>query len=84
MYHYEKKFAIILAAEKGRMDAISMLAPLMEGSEALEESKDKINLAKIRALFIALFMLKDEDASPSEKFKSYLTSLPVELVIKSS
>jgi len=81
---HEKKFAIILAAEKGRMDAISMLAPLMEGSEALEESKDKINLAKIRALFIALFMLKDEESSPSEKFKSYLTSLPVELVNSSA
>ena len=50
----------------------------MEGSEALRKSREALNQAKLQAM---TFMIEQEEKDkPSEKFKNYLSSLPVELV----
>ena len=74
----QEKTAIELAAENCHVEVVSLLAPLMEGSEALRKSSEALNQAKLQAM---TFMIEQEEKDkPSEKFKNYLSSLPVELV----
>ena len=49
----------------------------MEGSEALRKSREALNQAMLRRLYR---MIDQEMDKPSEKFKDWLSSLPVELV----
>ena len=66
-----------MAAENCHVEVVSLLAPLMEGSEALRKSREALNQAMLRRLYR---MIDQEMDKPSEKFKDWLSSLPVELV----
>ena len=71
-----QRTAIELAADYCHVEVFEMLAPLMEGTEALKKSSNVLNSAKIRAMYDMI----DNTDSPSEEFKEYLSSVPVELV----
>ena len=74
----DQETAIELAAGQGNAEVFEMLAPLMEGTEALKKSSFVLNGAKIKAMYSMID--KEYSDSPSEKFKEYLSSVPVELV----
>ena len=73
-----QRTAIELAADYCHAEVFEMLAPLMEGTEALKKSSFVLNGAKIKAMYRMID--KEYSDSPSEKFKEYLSSVPVELV----
>jgi len=75
-----KRTAIELAADYCHVEVFEMLAPLMEGTEALKKSSNVLNSAKIRAMYDMI----DNTDSPSEEFKEYLSSVPVELLSSSA
>jgi hypothetical protein len=77
-----QRTAIELAAGQGNAEVFEMLAPLMEGTEALKKSSFVLNGSKIKAMYSMID--KEYSDSPSEKFKEYLSSVPVELLSSSA
>ena len=67
-----------MAAENCHIKVVSLLAPLMEGSEAPRKIDEKMNQAKLQAMFKMID--SEEKDKPSKMFKNYLSSLPVKLV----
>ena len=69
----------MLAAENGREEVFSTIAPLMEDLAVLKESEEALNRYRVDRLFDMMFN-REEDDSLIEKFRSLVSSVPVQLV----